>query len=130
MAVAIFLGLIAIQSTMFVRPRRQLTIEVGRTLGPSVVASLDVDGTRHEESIKLPTTFSFHARHVSFSVVPEKNPRESNLAVKAYIGDKHIMSCRSHKGVKGIITAPSLLGLGSNTNGIGGTSPDEIAQLP
>ena len=129
-AVAIFLGLIAIQLTMFVRPRREITIEVGGTPGHSVVASFDVDGTRHEESKELPTNFSFQARRVSFSVIPEKNPSESILAVKAYIGDKLIMSCRSHKGVKGIITAPSLLGLGSTTNGIGVISPDEIAGLP
>ncbi len=129
-AVAVILGLIAIQATQFVRPRREITIEVGGTPGQSVVASFDIDGTRHEEFRKLPTNFSFQASHISFSVVPEKNPHESNLVVKAYVGDKHILSCRHNKGVKGNITVPSLLGLGSNTNGIGGTSPDEIARLP
>ncbi len=129
-AVAIVLALIAIQATQFVRPRRDITIDVDGTPGHSIIASIDVDGKRHEESRKLPTKFSFQASHVSFSVIPKENPSESNLAVKAYIDEEHVMSCRHNKGVKGVITIPSLLGLGSATNGIGGTSRDEFASLP
>ncbi|MCH7689069.1 MAG: hypothetical protein IH899_20740 [Planctomycetes bacterium] len=130
MAVAIVLALIAIQATQFVRPRRDITIDVGGTPGHSIIASIDVDGKRHEESRTLPTKFSFQARYVSFSVIPKTPPSQSNLAVKAYIDEKHVMSCRHNKVVKGNITVPSLLGLGSTTNGIGGTSRDEIASRP
>ena len=130
MAVVVVLGLIVIQSTMFVRPRRQITIEVFGTPGQSVVASFDVDGKRHDESKQLPTTFSFRARHVSFTFVAVENSDRSNLAVKAYVGEKHIMSCRDNNGIKGNVTGASLLGLGSNNNGIGGMRPDEFARLP
>ena len=129
-AVIIFFGLIAIQSTMFVRPRREIRIEVVGTPGQSIAASFEVDGKRHEESRQLPTNFSFQARDISFTVVPEKSPHESNLTVKVYIGDKHILSCRDNNGVNGNVTVPSVLGLGSNNTGIGGSRPDEIAILP
>ena len=66
-AAIVVLGLIVIQSTMLVGPRRQITIAVAGTPGQSVVALFDVDGKRHDESKQLPTTFSFRARHVLFT---------------------------------------------------------------
>ena len=47
-AAVIVLILIAIQLTMFVRPRREIRIEVDGTPGNSVIASFDVDGMRHK----------------------------------------------------------------------------------
>jgi len=127
--VVIILGLIAIQSTMFVGPHREINIEVDGSPGQPVVASFDVDGKRHKESRALPTDFSFEASNISFAVIPERDPSESHVTVKAYLGGKHILSCRDSNGVKRNVTASSLLGLGSNNTGIGGIRPEEIASL-
>lgn len=126
----ILLGLIAIQSTMFVRPRREIRIDVDGAPGQSVVASFVVDGKRHKESKELPANFTFQARDVSFTLIPDKNQRESYLLVKAYRDDRNILSCRDENGVKGRVMVSSLLGLGSTNNGIGGMLPDEVARLP
>ena len=126
----IVLGLIAIQSTAFVRPLREISVSVDGTPGQSVVASFDVDGKRHEEKRELPTTFKYEARKVTFTVIPENSPSEDYLNVKAHLDDKHILFCRDRNGVQGNVTAPSLLGLGGNNTGIGGMRPDEIASLP
>ena len=54
-AVIIFLGFIAIQSTVFVRPPREIKIELVGMPGQSIGASFEIDGKRHEESRQLPT---------------------------------------------------------------------------
>lgn len=120
----VLLTLIAIQTTTFVRPPRKITIGVDGTPGQSVVASFDVDGTRHKESKELPANFTFHARDVSFVVISDSDPSDSHMTVNAYRDDDLILTCRDKNGVRGKVMVSSLLGLGSTNNGIGGLRPD------
>lgn len=126
----ILLGLIAIQSTMFVRPSRKITIQVDGAPGQSVVASFEVDGKWHKELQALPANFTFQARDVSFAVIPDGDSNDDYLVVNAYRDDEIILTCRGKNGVKGKVMVSSLLGLGSTNNGIGGMRPDEVVRIP
>jgi hypothetical protein len=128
-AAAAVVGLLALQLTAFIRYPREVKIAFEGTPGQSVIASIDVDGTSREESLTLPAEFSFKACDVSFFAIPKQTPSKDHLIVRIYLDEKHILACRDNRGVRGKVSVPSILGLGSRNYGIGGLSSEEVASL-
>jgi hypothetical protein len=105
-----------------------LTLEISGVPGRQVAGTVDVDGEPKSLAGALPAKFTYRGHRISFAVAPSDGKLGEQITVKTTIDNEASSSCVA-EGVKGTFVRVGMFGLGEKTEGIGGMTAQEIAQL-
>ena len=116
------LAILVIAALHFVRPSRDIIIDIGGSPDQTFTATFGVNGTTKKELLKTPFKRSFSASRLSYSIVRDRELDKPELSVEIFVdgiphGDWHTDS--PGQRIQGTIRTPSLFHLVGGEYGMG-----------
>jgi hypothetical protein len=119
---SVVLAILIIGAIHFVRPARDIAVEIGGSPDQTLTATFSVDGTTKKEILKTPFKRSFSASRFSYSIARDRELDKPDLSVQIFVDDVphgNWSTDSPGQGVEGMIRTPSLFHLIGGEYGMG-----------